>query len=68
MVEVAEQVSIGQKRGGSWHGQGRLVVSHLLGQYNTQTINYWLTIQILSSVNNSAMETIPRLHGREIPL
>ena len=68
MVAVTYEVSVSQQRGGLWNGQGRLVVNHLLGQCNAQPINYFPEINLLFSIYNFTMDTIPRLRWHDIPL
>ena len=63
VVAVMEEIYVGQRCGGSQHDQGRLVVSHLLCQRNTNPINYRPTIHLLTCVQDGAAETGPRLLG-----
>ena len=44
MVSVTEEVSIGQRRGGSRHGQGKLSVTSIQGQGNAKPYNYRVAI------------------------
>ena len=66
VVAVTETVSFGQRRSGLWHGKGRLVVSNLLGNCNTQPINQQPTTHLMSYVDNCSTETGTCLCRREI--
>ena len=68
MVVVIDEISIGQRRGGSRHGTGQLVISHLLCQYITNPIHNRTTIHLLTCINDGATETDPHLHGCRVPL
>ena len=39
VMAIMEEISVGQRNGGLRHGQGLLVISHLLCQRDAQTIN-----------------------------
>ena len=68
MVAVTEEVYVGQRRSGLRHGQGRISVANLLGQNNAKPFNYWLTINLLSSIENGAADTDPCLCGCKVLL
>ena len=68
MMLVPEEVSIVQRHGGLWNGQGRFVVVSIQGQGDAKSVDYRTEINFQSSVNNGAADTGPGFHEREVLL